>query len=139
MQNKNCHILESYRVPMRKLRTFCGKVTEFLFLVFKQSVSNSRDFGFQKYIWSDITDPLYIPLKIRLSERRRSLFVLPSVRILSKAGRTSLSAFWEPSWRVCYLYFYTIMPCVSCMEIRRWIWFLLLVEVTWNRCPINFK
>ena len=48
---------------MRKLRTFCGKVTEFLFLVFKQSVSNSRDFGFQKYIWSDITDPLYLPLK----------------------------------------------------------------------------
>lgn len=43
---------------MRKLRTFCGKVTEFLFLVFKQSVSNSRDFGFQKYIWSDITDSI---------------------------------------------------------------------------------
>ena len=33
----------------------------------------------------------YIYKKIRLSERRRSLFVLPSVRILSKAGRTSLS------------------------------------------------
>ena len=40
----------------------------------------------------EITDPLYLPLKIRLSERRRSLFVLPSVRILLKAGRTGLSA-----------------------------------------------
>ena len=35
-------------------------------------------------VGKDITDPLYLPLKIRLSERRRSLFVLPSVRILSK-------------------------------------------------------
>ena len=30
--------------------------------------------------------PLPSPLKIRLSERRRSLFILPSVRILSKGG-----------------------------------------------------
>ena len=37
-------------------------------------------------VGKDITDPLYLPLKIRLSERRRSLFVLPSERILSKAG-----------------------------------------------------
>ena len=40
----------------------------------------------------EITDTFYLPLKIRLSERRRSLFVLPSVRILLKAGRTGLSA-----------------------------------------------
>ena len=41
-------------------------------------------------IVSEITDPLYLPLKIRLSERRRSLLILPSVRILSKEGRTGL-------------------------------------------------
>ena len=40
---------------------------------------------------SKITDPLYLPLKIRLSERRENLLSFPSVRILSKAGRTSLS------------------------------------------------
>ena len=43
-------------------------------------------------IVSEITDPLYLPLKIRLSERRRSLLILPSVRILSKEGRTGLLA-----------------------------------------------
>ena len=44
-------------------------------------------------VWGKLpTPPLYLPLKIRLSERRRSLFVLPSVRILLKAGRTGLSA-----------------------------------------------
>ena len=52
-------------------------------------------------VWKDITDPLYLPLKIRLSERRRSLFILPSVRILSKAGRTGLSASWESLCVVC--------------------------------------
>ena len=58
---------------MRKLRTFCGKVTEFLFLVFKQSVSNSRDFGFQKYIWSDITAPPLSPPKNPIKREKKKL------------------------------------------------------------------
>ena len=35
---------------------------------------------------AEITDPLYLTLKIRLSERRENLFYIPSVRILSKRG-----------------------------------------------------
>ena len=66
--------------------------------------------------------PLYLPLKIRLSERRRSLFVLPSVRILSKAGRTGLSASWvfyDIQWDggkisgICGR-IYNIIICVLC-------------------------
>ena len=68
---------------MRKLRTFCGKVTEFLFLVFKQSVSNSRDFGFQKYIWSDITDPLYESGKTKCARFEK--------RNVQKSGKTKRS------------------------------------------------
>ena len=94
---------------MRKLRTFCGKVTEFLFLVFKQSVSNSRDFGFQKYIWSDITDPLYLPLK-------RGGPVCPLFERLLEGSA------------ICN--FIQLCRASPVWKIRRWIWFLLLVEVT---------
>ena len=118
MQNKNCHILESYRVPMRKLRTFCGKVTEFLFLVFKQSVSNSRDFGFQKYIWSDITDPLYLPLK--------------------RGGPVCPYLEGPLEWFANCIFIQ--LRCEYPMhKNRRWIWLLLHVDATRNRCPINFK
>ena len=73
-------------------------------------------------VGKDITDPLYLPLKIRLSERRRSLFVLPSVRILSKAGRTGLSASWVSydiqwdGWKISGICgrIYNIIICVLC-------------------------
>ena len=99
--------IESYRISMRKLRTFYWKVTEFLnddkitclqgldviiiINVYWRTIPTGYLYRLRVYLCIlvaclcclihnvelcifEITDPLYLPLKIRLSERRENLF-----------------------------------------------------------------